>query len=424
MAAPGPDEGETAMTTLGTSPALKIDVMCEGIRYSDALGAAAGHSLPNYYPYRFRAGERDPTGKGSAPIPYLINLPDGTMMRVLGNGGSPWHVEGGRSEGYRLQDDRSGRALEIDFEPLLPWMKRTTSDGLPLPRTGLSTHSDMLVVNVAPGCEYFLHKQDGRSMRCTFCAYGAPDERTAHLGQLAGQVAIPEATLGRLHEGMDDVIEESGTRHIYLVGGSLTDARREGERFLQLARSVQSRNARRLPVALGSGALPDDLIRQFHDERLVDFACFNLEVWSESLFEKVCPGKHRYVGYARWIAALETAAGLFGPGRVYSAMVAGIELEPEHGMDWEQAAHLALEGAEDLCRRGIIPIYSLHWPVGGRERPDYHRRLKAYFEALTAGYAAIRERMGLSVDPGFMCHRCAYMQLECDVDRAGGREHT
>ena len=45
----------------------------------------------------------------------------------------------------------------------------------------------MLVINVAPGCEYFLHKQDGVSMRCTFCAYGAPDERTVHLGQKTGR---------------------------------------------------------------------------------------------------------------------------------------------------------------------------------------------------------------------------------------------
>ena len=77
----------------------------------------------------------------------------------------------------------------------------------------------------------------------------------------------------------------------------------------------------------------------------------------------MCPGKNRYVGYHRWIEALETAVRYWGRGNVYSAMVAGIELEPEHGLEWEQAASIALEGAEDLCSRGIIPIYSLVWPV-------------------------------------------------------------
>ena len=58
--------------TLTGSPALKVQVMCEGIRYTAALGAAAVHSMPNYYPYRFKEGEHDPTGKGHRdhPLPH------------------------------------------------------------------------------------------------------------------------------------------------------------------------------------------------------------------------------------------------------------------------------------------------------------------------------------------------------------------
>jgi hypothetical protein len=404
--------------TLTDSPALKVQVMCEGIRYTEALGRAALHSMPNYYPYRFKPGEHDPTGKGVVTIPYLINTTDGTEVRIMGNGDSPWHVEGDRQQGYVLVDDRSNSSMPIEFEPLRPWMTQKTGDGLPFAQAGVTTHGDMLVINVAPGCEYFLHKQDGVSMRCGFCSYGAPDERTTPLGQRVGQVEIPPPTLERVREALNAVIDQTEIRHIYLVGGSLTDGRKEGERFLQLARFVAQANIRRIPVALGSGAIPDDLIGQFHSERLVQHVCFNLEIWSEPLFAKVCPGKNRYVGYHRWIAALETAVRYWGRGNVYSAMVAGIELEPEHGLEWEQAASLALEGAEDLCRRGIIPIYSLVWPVGGRQRPDYHARIRNYFETLCAGYQAIRRRHRLTVADTFMCHRCAYMQLECDLDRA------
>jgi hypothetical protein len=405
------------MTSLTGSPALKVQVMCEGIRYSDALGRAATHSMPNFYPYRFKAGEPDPTGKGLATIPYLINTHDGTEIRVLGSGDSPWHVEGDRERGYLLVDDRSGQSVPIEFEPLDPWMTQTTADGLPLAKAGLQTHGDMLVINVAPGCEYFLHKHAGESMRCAFCAYGAPDERTAHLGQVTGRVEIPEQTLERMAEGLHAIVRQTTIRHIYLVGGSLTDGRKEGERFLQLARFVKRENRYGIPVALGSGAIPDDQIEQFRREELVDFVCFNLEMWSEALFAKVCPGKNRYVGYPRWIESLETAVRVFGRGRVYSAMVAGIELDPEHGLSWKEAARTALEGAEDLCRRGVIPIYSLMWPSGGKDRPDYHERIRGYFETLNLGYQQIRRKHGLHVSEGFMCHRCAYMQLECDLDR-------
>jgi hypothetical protein len=406
------------MNVFAEMPRLKVEVMCEGVRYTPALAAADEHSFPNFYPYRFKKGEHDPTGKGFASVPYLMNLPDGTTIRVLGNGDSPWHVEGSREAGYRLCDDRAGREFPIVFEPLREWMKLRTEDGLPFAQAGVSTHSDMLVINVAPGCEYFLHKHDGQSMRCGFCAYGAPDERTKHLGQVAGQVGIPPATLERMSAAMGMVVAESTIRHVYLVGGSLTDARLESERFLQLARHVRAHNPQRIPVSLGSGALPDECIETFHAERLVDNVCFNLEVWSEPLFAKICPGKHRYVGYSRWIEALETAVRLFGPGQVYSAMVAGVELEPEHGLSAEEAGAIALRGAEDLLNRGIIPIYSLHWPSGGRERPDYHQRLREYFERLNDGYARLRERAGLRISEAFMCHRCAYMQIECDIDRA------
>ncbi len=408
------------MKAVSGSPAFKVQVMCEGIRYSEALGRAALHSMPNFYPYRFKPGEHDPTGKGTATIPYLINLGDGTEIRILGSGDSPWHVEGDREQGYRLIDDRDGRSVPVEFEPLRPWMTQKTVDGMPFAQAGVTTHGDMLVINVAPGCEYFLHKHDGSSMRCTFCAYGAPDERTAHLGQKTGQVGIPQPTLDRMSEALGAVTSQAEIRHVYLVGGSLTDWRKEGERFLQLARFVKQANSRGIPVSLGSGALPDDQIEQFHAEGLVENVCFNLEMWSEPLFAKICPGKNRYVGYARWIAALETAVRLWGRGHVYSAMVAGIELEPEHGLDWESAARTALEGAEDLCRRGIIPIYSLVWPVGGRDRSDYHSNIRHYFETLVSGYRDVRKRHGLEVDPGFMCHRCAYMQLECDMDRLSG----
>ena len=403
---------------LDASPALKTEIMFEGVCYSDALGAAADHSLPNYYPYRFKKGEPDPTGTGKASIPYLMSTDDETLIRVMGNGTSAWSVQGSLDDGYQLTNSDDGRERAITFEPQRAWMSQQTSDGFPMAQTGVSTHGDMLIINVAPGCEYFLKKLDGQPMRCTFCSYGAPDERTAHLGQVAGQVDIPDLTLRRMQEAVVAVMADTDIRHIYLVGGSLTNPAEEGRRFLQLARAVRECNTNGVPVCLGSGALPNDILDEFHGDQLVDAACFNLEVWSEDLFSRVCPGKNNYVGYEGWIAALEHAVERWGAGRVYSAMVAGVELEPDYGMDWQQAAALAVQGADDLCSRGVIPVYSLYWPTGGKDRPDYQSRLRSFFETLAVEYHAIRRKYGLQLWEGFMCHRCAYMQLECDVDRA------
>ena len=341
-------------------------------------------------------------------------------MRIKGNGQSRWSIQGSRGAGYELLNATAGASMATDFEPMPQWMSGQV-DGMPMAQTGVSLHSDMAVINVAPGCEYFLHKKNGKSLRCSFCAYGAPDQRTKHLGQEARQIDVPAATLDRMQKTLATAMAETEIKHVYLVGGSLPDWRDEGERFLQLARSVQEVVQHRIPVTLGSGALPLDQLQQFKQEQLVDAACFNLEVWSEDLFSKVCPGKNEFVGYARWLEALENAVEVFGRGRVYSAMVAGIELEPDYGMSWQQASDLVIEGAEDLCARGIIPIYSLYWPVGGRGHPEYLPRLKAFFETLNIAYRDIRRKYELNIWDGFMCHKCAYMQLECDIDREEGK---
>ena len=409
------------MQSLTKSARLKLDLMFDGVRYSEALGRAAAHAFPNFYPYRFQPGEPNPTGRPKVAIPYLMTLEDGTLIRVKGNGASPWQVAGSQESGYRLVDDMQHENSHcIRFEPLPPWMTGETADGFPMAQAGVSLHGDMAVINIAPGCDYFLEKSaTAASMRCTFCAYGAPNERVSHYGQTAGEPGLPDRTYERMQETLGLAMQQGEIRHIYLVAGSLTDWRKEAERFIAIARAVQTVNRQRIPVTCGSGALPLDLMQQMHAEKLVDSVCFNLEIWSETLFARVCPGKQRFVGYRQWIESLEHAVSLWGRGRVYSAMVAGIELEPEFGMSWEAAADLAIEGAGELCSRGIIPIYSLYWPVGGRDHPEYFSRLRAYFERLNLQYHKIRQEQDLHIWDGFMCHRCAYMQLECDIDRAG-----
>jgi hypothetical protein len=415
------------MNTLAGSPALKVQVMCEGIRYTEALGRATQHAMPNYYPYRFKEGEHDPTGRGITTIPYLINTPDGTEIRILGNGDSPWHVEGDLQQGYRLIDDRSGRQVPIEFEPLCPWLTQKTADGLPYAQAGVTTHGDMLVINVAPGCEYFLHKHDGVSMRCGFCAYGAPDERTKHLGQVTGQVEIPQPTLERMREALNAVIDQTEIRHIYLVGGSLTDCA-QGRRALPAAGALRQagQHARHSRWRWGRIASPTTSSRSSTPNGWCSLSASTWRCGPSPCSPRSARARTAYVGYA----ALDRIAGDGGaPLRPRQRLLGdgGRHRTRARASGWTgtKPRASALEGAEDLCSRGIIPIYSLVWPVGGRQRPDFHARIRSYFETLvTLGYQAIRRRHGLVVSDGFMCHRCAYMQLECDLDRAmpaGGR---
>lgn len=397
---------------------IKTDIMFDGVRYTQALGDAAATSAPNFYPYRFSPGEPDPTGTGKAAIPYLFTLDDGTLIRIKGNFKSPWHIETDGKGGHMLcRDGKATRPIKFVARPR--WLDMTTTDGTSMAKTGAEALGDMLVINVAPGCQYFTQKDErGESMRCTFCGYGRPDERMVALGQKIDRTALEPFTYTRMKETIAAALDTERIRHVYLVGGSLTDWEEEGRRFLELARAARQVVGHRAHLSLGSGAIPPAMLKTFKDEDLVDACCFNLEVWGKKLFSSVCPGKQKYVGWERWMESLDAAVTLFGRGNVYCAMVAGVELEPEHGgMSAEEGIANAMEGARTLLSRGIIPLWSMYWPIWGMTHPERLPALREYFERLNAEYAKVRKELGVKISEKFQCTGCAYMQLEVDLDR-------
>ncbi len=407
------------MNELPPSVALKLDLLFEGIRYTPALSQAAEGALPNFYPYRFAEGEEDPTGTGEAVIPYLLDLEDETLIRIKGNAESPYRIDRDAEGRFSLCQD-GGRPWLVTFEPFPAWMHDTCSDGTPMNRTGVSLHGDMLVVNPAPGCQYWpARKQHGRRRRCAFCLYGQPAEYHKALGQDIDSPLLPDWSLGRLQETVAAATASGDIRHVYLVAGSMVDWEDEARRYLQLSRALR-KGCPDLPyVTCGSGALPDHALRTLRDEGLVDGVCFNLEVFGRDLFEQICPGKSYSVGYQEWLRSLEQAVKLWDVGNVYSAMVAGIELEPRYaGLSVKEAVKRSLEGADDLLQRGIFPIFSLYWPLFGKGSEELLASLRDYFGRVHLGYAELRYKRGMQFNPDFMCHRCAYMQLECDLDRA------
>ena len=413
---------------LPETPRIKSDLMFEGVRWTSALADAMSFAAPNFYPYRFGPEERDQDlgGTGKSVMPYLLTLDDGTLIRLKGNPGSSWRIEGPDSGGaYSLWHDGDAAAgpvrTNVSFDPRPSWSDLETSDGTPMSQIGVDFHGEMLVVNLAPGCQYFTAKpESGKgSLKCTFCGYGRPDERMAKLGQTLDQVDLAPKAHDRLREALRVAKGDGRLRHVYLVGGSMTDWAEEGRRFLDLARVVREEVGDTAYIALGSGALPAEQLAQFHAEGLIDGACFNLEVWGHDLFKSVCPGKERFVGWERWLESLYAASALWGRANTFTAMVGGIELEPEHG-GWsvEDAVANAMQGARTLLDNGVTPVWSLYWPPWGADHRARMAELRRYFDELNVAYATLRQETGVVVNPDFLSHKSAYMQLECDMDRA------
>ena len=395
---------------------LKAHLLFEGLRFNPTLQAAGAWALPSFKPYFTTREERRAGLPETVPIPYLMNLAGGELVRVKCDPESPYEA---------IAEDGKTRLLldgelveEIAFQAQPRWYSGTTADGRPMSGVGVSQHGDMLVINAAPGCEFFLEKNDaGQSLQCSFCSYGRPDRRTRELGQEIGRGKIRDDSLARVVETTVAALQE--VNHIYLVAGSLTDSRQEGERYLQLTAALVAAGVRDVPITAGPSALCRADTSALKEAGAAAVS-YNLEVWGREMFAAVCPGKNRFIGYDAWLQRLAEAADVFGPGNVLTAMVAGIEVDhPQGCSSVEEALDAAEQGADWLITHGVAPVYSLHWSTRHATYGHVSSPAFDYFLRLAQRVDRLRRRHDLTTPAHIVCRRCAYMQLDPDFDRTG-----
>lgn len=397
---------------------LKAAILFAGVRYDPCLAEAADWAFPNFMPYHLPPGVDAFRGQRLIKLPYLLRMADDTQVRLRIKPDSPFSVRPDANPlGYAIWEHDT-YLTATSFERRYPWADMLTSDGTPMRATGLSQHGDMLVLNVAPGCEYFVVPgADGKTQNksCSFCLYGLPDkQRMEPLGQQLYVVDMPRPTLDRVRDACSH--EATHARHLYLVGGSMLDMKAEGDRFVQIARHLAERGLHeRYYIACGSGAIPRESMIELKDAG-VRGASFNLEVWDPVQFKRICPGKDSIVGRDRWIESLEDAADVFGHENVLTAFVGGAELQGEGAQSPEAALESAIEAGEYLIPRGIQPVYSLHWKMTGKQRGMEPLYSLDFFLQLNEQLARIRQAEQRPVNEAFFCRRCAYMQLEPDYD--------
>jgi hypothetical protein len=394
---------------------LKAHLLFEGLRFNPTLQAAGAWALPSFKPYFTTREERRAGLPETVPIPYLMHLAGGELVRVKCDPESPYEA---------IAEDATTRLFldgepveEIAFQARPRWYSGTTADGRPMAQVGLSQHGDMLVINAAPGCEFFVERDDaGHSLQCRFCSYGRPDRRTRELGQEMGQGPIRDDALQRVVEGVVTALPE--VRHIYLVAGSLADNRAEGERYLQLTEALIAAGVRDVPITAGPSALCRE-DTQALKEAGATAVSYNLEVWGHELFAAICPGKERFIGYDAWLQRLAEASEVMGAGNVLTAMVAGIEVDHPAGYpSVDQALDAAEEGADWLLAHGVAPVYSLHWSTRHATYGHVSSPAFDYFLRLARRVHRLRRRQGLTTPGHIVCPRCAYMQLDPDFDGA------
>jgi hypothetical protein len=390
----------------------KAQLMFTGVKYTEALTEAVTEgAAPGYWPHRVISAD----GVGQLrPVPYLFKL-ERAVARVRVNEKSAFEVRR-NTDGFALwcEDELLS---PVTFVPEHSWASFRTEDGSTYSESGIEQLGDMLVVNLTPGCEYFLSKSN-----CKFCGYGRFSQRTQALGQFPGQILPQTRTIDRMSEVLAYASKSGEARHVYIVGGSTMSPEEEVERFVPVIKAARRAVGDRLQVTAGSGAVDRDGSLRFRDAG-ADSCCYNLETWDAATFEAVCPGKAKSVGRDRWIKALVDAVDVFGWSRVASAFVAGVEIPPPApGMTVAEMLASIHEGAEFLLDHGITPLYSPLWPVEGTAYSVADGISPETYLALEYDVCKLRQDRNFPVPNWLICSGCSYMLMEVDFDNEFGHK--
>jgi hypothetical protein len=300
---------------------------------------------------------------GGMPVHMFHTGPGADFSLMVDQAGEPWLTH------------RGGPVTKVDFPPATSFYEQSTSTGFPFQLMAVLQGLDVVSFPYLWPCHFALGGEP-----CHFCYQGNMTLDMRRAGQPLPSIASPEDVAEAIEYG----VKHDGIRDVQLTGGSEVDsACGEVPLVVEVLKAIDRR--------LGLKNIPGEIYVYTSAPRepaAVDalFAAgigrvaYDLNVWDRSIFEEACPGIARHVGRERQLRALEYAAERYGPNKVCSAFVVG--LEPVESL---------LAGARYVAERGIVPLFSIwlpHFrPVRGSTTPpglDYYRRARQGFAELFA----------------------------------------
>ncbi len=143
--------------------------------------------------------------------------------------------------------------------------------------------------------------------------------------------------------------------HLHIMSGNLPNLDMEWEYMLDLSREL-SKIKPLSEVDSYLNILPPLNTQYLYDAKEIGFQkmIFNLEVYLESYFKSICPGKHAHIPYNIYLQQMEKAVEIFGIGKVRCSFVLGA-----------QPINILCDGIEELASKGIVSDFTVFTPKKG-----------------------------------------------------------
>jgi len=219
---------------------------------------------------------------------------------------------------------------EVAFHEKTSFYEQKTAGGIPFGGLAVIQGWDMLSFACLWRCEI---TQSGNA--CGFC----------HTGNLA----VPDHSLSEMMEIIRFAVQQSPkTKILQLTAGSTFNPESEIDRYVKILNAIDTAiGIEKVPTIIYLTP-PSDVkqLDRLFDAGVSQIAC-DMDIWDESLFQKICPGKAKITTRQRYLDALYYIADHYGPNRACCVFVASIE--PNDSL---------IEGATALAERGIVPLPS------------------------------------------------------------------
>ncbi len=199
-------------------------------------------------------------------------------------------------------------------------------------------------------CDYFRTKQECRFCNLTPAQDFYPDENISNARKTADQIGDVIEVARAAHPNPKSIMTRGTPHDKHGHGGTIQMLDMLSARFPY---TNDRERTKVLMTVTPTKNIAD--VKLLYDAGLHSVS-FNFEVFDRGYWKAIVPGKDSYIGRDLWEASLVEAVKHFGPGRVFSALIAG--LEPRKTL---------LEGVHWCCDRGIIPIIVPFSPETGSQ---------------------------------------------------------
>lgn len=380
---------------------LKIDLQRRGVHYTEEalkLVDPDRHQLGGTNIFGTRDGsyiKKDSAGRAYR-CPEAFNLRDGTSVLTTSTPleQNPYVID---ADGSRIVIKDNGKIMEEAFYWEKPdYFDRKTSSGK-LMQNVITAVPQRLYLLPNRYCHFWT---DGQG--CRFC------DIVSNSKELHNELGVStRLTADEVSEVIAEALKEPGRFSILsLTSGSDFRGKEafdsEIDYYIEILRGVEPHfRTKKIPCKIICSAARKHQLQRLYDNTCVTSVTMDIEVFGEEHFNRMCPGKARWVGYGEWKRRLFDAVDIFGPGRVQTGIVSGVELIPPDGWKSEdEGLEQNLAEAEEFIRNGVSPISTVWVPRPGSALGTRHANASLeYYAVLAWEFQKLRRKHRLPVEP-------------------------